>query len=183
MVDSAYAEYVDRPDYDPGVKLVDAGDNTVMTRTFSKIFGMGGLRLGWCYAPAAVVDVLNRVRSPFNVNLAAQEAGIAALIEPGWVEKSRAHNTQWRAWLTEALTKAGVKVWPSEGNFVLADFATAGARGRSGPLHAGARHHRPRHEGLCAPALPADHGGHRGGMPAGGRRARGIHGRTQKVDA
>ena len=124
VLDSAYAEYVDRPDYEPGVKLVDAGDNTVMTRTFSKIFGMGGLRLGWCYAPPAVVDVLNRVRSPFNVNLAAQEAGIAALAEPGWVEKCRAHNMQWRAWLAAALTRAGVKVWPSEGNFVLADFAT-----------------------------------------------------------
>ena len=125
VIDAAYAEYVERPDYDPGIGLVDSGDNTVMTRTFSKIFGMGGLRLGWCYAPPGVVDVLNRVRSPFNVNLAAQAAGIAALAEPGWVERSRAHNARYRASLTVALEAAGVKIWPSEGNFVLADFGTA----------------------------------------------------------
>ena len=125
VLDAAYAEYVERPDYEPGIRLVDTGDNTVMTRTFSKIFGLGGLRLGWCYAPPAVVDVLNRVRSPFNVNAAVQAAGIAALAEPGWVETSRAHNTEYRAWLTGALRRSGIKVWPGEGNFVLADFGTA----------------------------------------------------------
>src|SRR6185437_15998923 len=82
ILDAAYAEYVTRPDYDPGVKLVDATDNTVMTRTFSKIFGLGGMRIGWCYAPPAVVDVLDRVRGPFNVSVAAQAAAIAALAEP-----------------------------------------------------------------------------------------------------
>jgi histidinol-phosphate aminotransferase len=123
VLDAAYAEYVDRPDYDPGVKLVDAGDNTVMTRTFSKIFGLGALRLGWCYAPPAVVDVLNRVRSPFNVNAAVQAAGIAALAEPGWVDQGRAHNTEQRAWMSAALNAHGIKIWPSEGNFILADFA------------------------------------------------------------
>jgi len=124
VIDAAYAEYVERPDYDPGVALVDAGDNTVMTRTFSKMFGLGGLRLGWCYAPAGVVDVLNRLRGPFNVSLAAQAAGIAALSERGWVEAGRAHNTAQRSRLAAALTDAGIRVWPSEGNFVLADFAT-----------------------------------------------------------
>ncbi len=87
VLDSAYAEYVTRPDYDAGAKLVDASGSmvdgralgtTVMTRTFSKIFGMGGMRLGWCYAPAEVIDVLGRVRGPFNVNAAAMAAGIAA---------------------------------------------------------------------------------------------------------
>ncbi|MEJ0017764.1 MAG: histidinol-phosphate transaminase [Acetobacteraceae bacterium] len=124
VLDAAYAEYVDRPDYDPGIRLVDAGDNTVMLRTFSKIFGLGGMRIGWAYAPRAVVDVLNRVRSPFNVSLASQAAAIAALAEPGWVEKGRAHNTEYRPKLAAGLTAAGIKVWPSEGNFVLADFAT-----------------------------------------------------------
>lgn len=124
VLDSAYAEYVQRPDYDAGAKLVDASGTTVMTRTFSKIFGMGGLRLGWAYAPAAVVDVLGRVRGPFNVNAAAMAAGIAALAEPGWVEKNIAHNLEWRTMLSAALEKAGIKVWPSEGNFILADFAT-----------------------------------------------------------
>jgi histidinol-phosphate aminotransferase len=124
VVDSAYAEYVDRPDYEPGVALVNAGDNTVMTRTFSKIFGLGGMRIGWAYAPANVIDVLNRVRAPFNVTLASQAAAIAALAEPGWLEKGRTHNREYRAVLTEGLQEAGIKVWPSEGNFVLADFGT-----------------------------------------------------------
>jgi histidinol-phosphate aminotransferase len=124
VLDAAYAEYVTRPDYEAGVRLVDAGANTVMTRTFSKMFGLGGMRLGWAYAPPAVVDVLNRVRGPFNVNIAVQAAGIAALAEPGWVERSVAHNLAERARVTTALSQAGIKVWPSEGNFVLADFAT-----------------------------------------------------------
>ena len=124
LIDAAYSEYVDRPDYDAGTKLVDAGDNTVMTRTFSKIFGMGGTRLGWCYGPPAIIDVMNRSRGPFNVNLVAQEAGIAALSEQHWVEAGRAHNATQRAKLTAALEGIGIKVWPSEGNFVLADFAT-----------------------------------------------------------
>ena len=125
VVDAAYAEYVTAPGYDPGTALVDAGDNTVMLRTFSKIFGMGGMRVGWAYAPPAVIDVLNRVRGVFNVNIAAQAAAVAALAEPGWVERSVAHNTAWRARLSAALQAAGIKVWPSHGNFILADFAAA----------------------------------------------------------
>jgi histidinol-phosphate aminotransferase len=122
VLDSAYAEYVTRPDYEPGVKLVDATGNTVMTRTFSKVFGLGGMRIGWAYGPSSVVDVLNRVRGPFNVSVAAQAAAIAALAEPGWVEKGRAHNAEWRPKLAAGIAAAGIKVWPSEGNFVLADF-------------------------------------------------------------
>jgi histidinol-phosphate aminotransferase len=127
VLDSAYAEYVDMPGYDAGAALVDATGNTVMTRTFSKIYGLGGMRVGWCYAPPAVVDVLGRIRGPFNVNLLAMEGAIAALAEPGWIEKNIAHNTEWRGRVTSALTAAGIKVWPSEGNFILADFATAAA--------------------------------------------------------
>lgn len=125
VMDAAYAEYVERADYDAGVKLVDAGQNTVMLRTFSKMFGLGGMRVGWCYAPPAIVDALNRVRGVFNVNLAAQAAAVAALAEPGWVEASVAHNNEWRGWLMQALTAAGIRCWPSEGNFFLADFGTA----------------------------------------------------------
>jgi histidinol-phosphate aminotransferase len=128
ILDAAYAEYVERADYEAGAALVEATDNTVMTRTFSKIFGLGGARIGWCYAPAAVTDVLNRVRQPFNVSAAGQAAAIAALGVPGWVEQGRAHNTRYRAWLGHALTEMGIKVWPSEGNFFLADFGSkAGA--------------------------------------------------------
>jgi len=124
VLDSAYAEYVTHPAYDAGAKLVDATGNTVMTRTFSKIFGLGGMRIGWCYAPPAVVDVLNRVRGPFNVSLAAQTAAIAALSEPGWVEAGCAHNAEYRPRLAAGIEAAGLKVWPSEGNFVLVDLAT-----------------------------------------------------------
>jgi histidinol-phosphate aminotransferase len=124
VLDSAYAEYVTHPAYDAGVKLVDATGNTVMTRTFSKIFGLGGMRVGWCYAPPAVADVLNRVRGPFNVSVAAQAAAIAALAEPGWVEAGCAHNAEYRPKLIAGLEAAGLKVWPSQGNFALVDLGT-----------------------------------------------------------
>jgi histidinol-phosphate aminotransferase len=127
VLDAAYAEYVTHPAYDAGVKLVDMTGNTVMTRTFSKIYGLGGMRIGWCYAPPAVVDVLNRVRGPFNVSVAAQEAAIAALAEPGWVEAGRAHNAEYRPKLSAGIEAAGLKVWPSEGNFVLVDLETTDA--------------------------------------------------------
>jgi histidinol-phosphate aminotransferase len=122
VLDGAYAEYVDRADYDAGVSLVEGSENTVMTRTFSKIWGLGGARLGWGYGPAAIVDVLNRLRAPFNISSAAAAAGIAALSEPQWEARSRAHNTAARARVTAALEAIGIRVWPSEGNFVLADF-------------------------------------------------------------
>lgn len=137
VLDAAYAEYVDDADYDPGIGLVDAGSNTVMTRTFSKIFGLGGARLGWAYAPAPIIDVLNRARGPFNVNATAV-AAIAALAEPGWVAHNRAHNQQARAALTARLSQAGLKVYPSHGNFILVDFGTA-ARADAADTHLRAR--------------------------------------------
>ncbi len=124
VIDSAYAEYVSRADYNAGERLVDATDNTIMTRTFSKIFGLGGIRLGWSYGPPAVNDVLHRVRAAFSVSVAAQAAGVAALREPGWVEKGRAHNDVWRPKLAAGIQAAGIRVHPGEGNFVLADFGT-----------------------------------------------------------
>lgn len=124
VLDSAYAEYVTEPGYDAGVKLVDQGENTVMLRTFSKVFGLGGMRVGWCYGPPAVIDAINRVRGVFNVNIAAQAAAVAALAEPGWVERCVAHNVEWRGRLAAALEAAGIRVWPSHANFFLADFAT-----------------------------------------------------------
>jgi histidinol-phosphate aminotransferase len=124
VLDGAYAEYVERDDFDAGLSLVEAGENTVMTRTFSKIWGLGGARLGWGYGPPAIMDVLNRLRPPFNISNAAAAAGIAALSEPGWESRSRAHNQAARARVTAALLAVGIRVWPSEGNFVLADFGT-----------------------------------------------------------
>ncbi|MFC3126948.1 histidinol-phosphate transaminase [Pseudoroseomonas globiformis] len=127
VLDSAYAEYVTEPDYDPGNGLVDAAGNTIMLRTFSKVFGLGGMRIGWGYAPAGIIDVMNRVRGPFNVAAASQAAALGALSEPGWVEKSVAHNTEWRGRLSAALSAAGAEVWPSHANFIFADFGSAEA--------------------------------------------------------
>jgi histidinol-phosphate aminotransferase len=106
------------------VRLVDAGENTVMTRTFSKIFGLGGARLGWAYAPPAIIDVLNRTRPPFNVSSITAEAAMAVLADPAWLEQSRAHNTQAKRRLAARLTQAGLKVYPSEANFLLVEFGS-----------------------------------------------------------
>jgi histidinol-phosphate aminotransferase len=127
VLDAAYAEYLDDPRCTAAIALVDApGANTVMTRTFSKIYGLGGLRLGWAYAPAAIADVLNRIRSPFNASRPAQAAAIAALADTAHVEAARAHNALWRPWLAARLAALGIPVHGTEGNFVLADFAAAG---------------------------------------------------------
>lgn len=134
VIDAAYAEYVESPAYDAGVKLVDAGCNTIMTRTFSKIFGLGGMRLGWCYAPTEIIDVLSRVRPPFNVNYLATEAGIAALNEPDWIEKSRTHNSTERRRLADRLRQSGLNIYPSSGNFLLVDFGQP-ARAEAADAH------------------------------------------------
>ncbi len=121
VVDAAYAEYVGRSDYTDGRELVDRG-NVVVTRTFSKVYGLGGLRLGWGYCPPAIADVLNRLRNPFNVSSLAQVAGLAALSDRAFVERSRSHNAQWRDWLSEELQTIGLQVFPSVANFVLVRF-------------------------------------------------------------
>ena len=122
VIDSAYAEYVTRNDYTAGVSLVDRGRNTVMTRTFSKIYGLGGARLGWAYCPEPVADVLNRIRSPFSVAAPAQAAGIAALNDTDFLARSRDHNAAWLPWVSERIAAAGFPVTPSIGNFVLVEF-------------------------------------------------------------
>lgn len=125
IIDAAYAEYVSRNDYDAGVELVDRSENVVMTRTFSKIYGLGGLRLGWMYGPPHLIDVMARLRQPFNVNLAAQAAGVAALEDAEHTEASRLHNDKWLPWLSTELTGLGLKVLPSVGNFILVGFGAA----------------------------------------------------------
>jgi histidinol-phosphate aminotransferase len=122
VIDAAYAEYVRRNDYDSGIELVSQFDNVVMTRTFSKIYGLAGLRVGWAFCPASVVEVLNRVRGPFNVSVPAQRAAAAALGDRKHVEDSLAHNDKWRGWLVEQIRKAGLRVDDSVGNFVLIHF-------------------------------------------------------------
>ncbi|ALK07972.1 pyridoxal phosphate-dependent aminotransferase [Blastochloris viridis] len=127
VLDAAYAEYVRRKDYEAGIELVATCDNVVMCRTFSKIYGLAGLRLGWMYGPAHVVDALNRIRGPFNVGAPSIAAGVAALADADHLNAALAHNDRWLPWLAEAIAKLGLTVTPSVGNFLLIHFpATPG---------------------------------------------------------
>lgn len=121
VLDGAYAEYVEG--YDGGARLVDARENVVMTRTFSKLYGLGGLRIGWGYGPAHVMDVLARVRGPFNLSQSALVTAEAAVRDRAWADKCREDNTRMRAWLAEALAEHGVPSDTSCANFILARFA------------------------------------------------------------
>src|SRR5580692_2034556 len=123
VLDAAYAEYVQRNDYESGIELVATSDNVVMTRTFSKIHGLAALRLGWMFAPAPIVDAINRIRGPFNLTGPAISAGIAAIQDLEHQERSRAHNTKWLNWLMTEIGNLGLKVTPSVANFVLIHFS------------------------------------------------------------
>jgi histidinol-phosphate aminotransferase len=131
VLDAAYAEYVRRNDYASGLELVAESDNVVMTRTFSKIYGLAGLRLGWMVGPAHVVDAVNRIRGPFNVNAPAIAAGVAAIADEAHVAAAVAHNDEWLPWLSREIEALGLKVTPSVGNFILIHFpANAGRTAR-----------------------------------------------------
>lgn len=130
VIDAAYAEFVQRNDYSPGQELVDAGQNTVMTRTFSKIFALGGLRVGWGYFPSEIADVINRVRGPFNVSAMAQAAAVASLADLEFETHSREHTQRWVTRIEAALKAHGLSTTRSVGNFVLARFATTEAAQR-----------------------------------------------------
>lgn len=123
VLDGAYAEYV--PGFDGHARLVDRRDNVVMTRTFSKIHGLGGLRIGWGYGPAHVIEALNRVRGPFNLSTAALVAAEAAVRDTAFTDRCREENFRNRAWLAGQLARAGVPSDPSEANFILARFRDA----------------------------------------------------------
>ncbi len=122
VLDAAYSEYVKRNDYEAGIELVATSENVVMLRTFSKIHGLAALRLGWIYGPGHIIDALNRIRGPFNVNAPAIAAGIASITDTAHIDKARAHNDKWLLWLTTEIEKLGIKVTPSVGNFLLLHF-------------------------------------------------------------
>ena len=122
VLDAAYAEYVRRNDYTSGIELASKHENVVMTRTFSKIYGLANLRLGWLYGPAHIVDVLNRIRGPFNVTGAAIAAGAEAMRDQPFIDAAVAHNEEWLPWLTQEIGAIGYDVTPSVGNFVLIHF-------------------------------------------------------------
>jgi histidinol-phosphate aminotransferase len=122
VLDAAYAEYVRRNDYASGLELVATAENVVMTRTFSKIYGLAALRLGWMVGPAHIVDAVNRIRGPFNVNAPAIEAGVAAIADDAHVADAVTHNERWLSWVTGELEALGLQVTPSVGNFILIHF-------------------------------------------------------------
>ncbi len=121
-LDGAYAEFVDEPDWCDGLELARGAANIMATRTFSKGYGLAGLRVGWGYAPAAVIDALDRIRAPFNVNLPAQAAALAALGDDDFLRRSRALVHAERPWLAQALEALGLQIAPSQANFVMARF-------------------------------------------------------------
>ncbi len=123
VIDGAYAEYVEG--YDGGAELATRLPNVFMTRTFSKIYGLGGLRVGWGYGEREMIDVLNRIRGPFNLSTTQQETAEAAVRDQDWVIRCRDDNTRLRAWLAEALAEKGVPSDTSTANFILARLASA----------------------------------------------------------
>ncbi|WP_018149188.1 histidinol-phosphate transaminase [Henriciella marina] len=124
VLDGAYAEYVKQDDYNEGMEMAREYPNVLMTRTFSKIHGLAGLRLGWAYGPESVIDAVHRVRGPFNVTSVAQAACLAALGDDAFVAKSVAHNNGELARMRPALETMGFEVVPSVANFLLIDFGS-----------------------------------------------------------
>jgi histidinol-phosphate aminotransferase len=128
VLDAAYAEYVRKNDYESGIELVATSPNTVMTRTFSKLYGLASLRIGWAYCPPAIADALNRIRGPFNVSGPAIAAGVAALADQPWAQAAVEHNEVWRGRLAEAFSGIGLGVTPSAANFLLLHFGATNGK-------------------------------------------------------
>jgi histidinol-phosphate aminotransferase len=124
VLDQAYGEYLE-DDGPAALELARRHDNVLITRTFSKIYGLAAERIGWCYGHAGLIATLNRVRAPFNVTAAGQAAAIAALADTDFVTRSRQHNAVWRDWMAAefaSLSNHGLKVIPSWGNFLMVLF-------------------------------------------------------------
>ena len=136
VIDCAYEEYIDKPDYVNGLDMVRKHENVVALRTFSKIYGMGGIRLGWGYFPPEVADIMNRMRSPFNVSYPAQVAGAVALHDTDFIDMSRDHNKQWLAWTTDQIRSLGLAVPDSYANFVIVRFPSDNLSDRARNLDA-----------------------------------------------
>lgn len=124
VVDGAYAEFMTDHDYDGGRALAERTPNTIMTRTFSKIYGLASLRVGWAYGPRTIIETLERLRSPFNVNGAALVAAAAAMRDVDHTRAACAHNTKWMGIAVQRLRALGLEVVGESGNFVLPKFPT-----------------------------------------------------------
>lgn len=122
VIDGAYSEYADKSDYSDGLELAETSKNTVILRTFSKIYGLSALRIGWGYFPPAIADAINRVRGPFNTSSIGQIAAIAAVRDIKYTQQVKEHNILWREWVTTEIQGTGLKVYPSIANFILVQF-------------------------------------------------------------
>jgi histidinol-phosphate aminotransferase len=170
VVDQAYAEYLAEDERDGAFELAQTAANVLVTRTFSKIHGLAAERIGWGYGPAEAIDAMHRIRAPFNVTTAGQQAAIAALGDTEFVAHSRAHNAQWLAWFTDqiaALGNAGLRAVPSRANFVLVLF--------EGKLTAEQAYHGLMEQGFIVRWLPGQ------GLPHGLRITIGTEEETRGV--
>lgn len=122
VIDGAYSEYISQDDYSDGANIVDLGENTVMTRTFSKIYGLPALRVGWAYCPKSIVDIFERIRGPFNLSSPAIACAIEAIKDVDYTKTIKQHNDKWLKILTDEITNLGLYVTPSFGNFILVHF-------------------------------------------------------------
>lgn len=122
LLDGAYAEFVEESDFDAGDQWVESSENVVMTRTFSKMYGLAGLRVGWAYGPPAIIEVVNRIRTPFNTNICALAAAEAAVRDNDHVQRVIEHNTRWQNRFRAELGSLGIFVVPSVTNFYLMHF-------------------------------------------------------------
>jgi histidinol-phosphate aminotransferase len=122
VIDAAYCEFADDPAFDIGLSLAREAENVIVTRTFSKLHGLAALRVGWAYAPEPIIDAIERIRAPFNVNAPAQIAAVAALGDTDFQQRSIELVRQWRPWLVQQLGGLGLDVTPSQANFILVGF-------------------------------------------------------------
>jgi len=122
VIDSAYAEYVDESDYTDGLDLAKKYNNIACTRTFSKIYGLAALRVGWAYSSKEIIELMNRIRLPFNLNSVGQKAAIAAINDKNFINKAIKHNKKWKPFIEKKLNNLGLTIIPGVANFVLVKF-------------------------------------------------------------
>ncbi len=139
VIDQAYAEYLEPEEEDAGLELAKTAPNVLVTRTFSKIYGLAAERIGWGYGPAEVIEALHKIRAPFCVTTAGQMAAIAALADDAFVLRCRAHNRKWRGWFEDEIAgfgNVGLRAVPSRANFSLVTFPEDGPVNAEDAYHA-----------------------------------------------
>lgn len=172
VLDHAYAEYIEGEIDDGGMELAKSATNVLVTRTFSKLYGLAAERIGWGYASAAIIEAMHRIRLPFSITIAGTAAAIAALHDTDFVEHTRSHNARWRRWFADEIARlgnAGLRAVPSQANFVLVLF--------EGELTAQAAYKGLMDEGYIVRWLPGQ------GLPHGLRITIGTEGETRAVVA